>query len=274
MIEIAIESACKQKGRNVLTITPIPALQNNYIWSIINKQTNQCLVVDPGDATPVLRFLQEHNLELTSVWITHHHCDHTGGIAALLKHYSIPIYGPKNEKIPHLTHPLQEGNYIPSPIPSLDFEVLDIPGHTHGHIAYYHTGYLFPGDTLFGAGCGRVFEGTNKQMLHSLEKLAQLSNETLLYPAHEYTLSNLYFAEAVEPNNRIIQERIKICKQLKQDQHPTLPSTIGLEKASNPFLRAHLPNIIHSAKQKNPSLSNELVDVWQTIRQWKNRFSA
>ncbi|NOT17582.1 MAG: hydroxyacylglutathione hydrolase [Sulfuriferula sp.] len=226
-----------------LHISPIPAFQDNYIWAIHDDR--HAAVVDPGDAVAVLDFLQQHQLTLTAILITHHHHDHVGGIAALLAHGAVPVYGPALEPIPHLSHPLREGQHIHLEALDADFQILDLPGHTLGHIAYYGINSAFCGDTLFGCGCGRLFEGTAAQMLNSLSKLARLPAATAVYCAHEYTLSNITFALTLEPDNLALQQRHTRDSDLRAHQQPTLPSTIAIELASNPFLRCHLPKLQH-----------------------------
>jgi hydroxyacylglutathione hydrolase len=225
----------------LLHIHPIPAFKDNYIWIIHNNQ--YAVVVDPGDADVVLQYLASHQLKLVAILITHHHHDHIGGIAELVKNNKTPVYGPVLEQIPHLTHAVQEGDLVHIHTFNIDFKILDIPGHTSGHIAYYGLNSVFCGDTLFGCGCGRLFEGTPAQMYASLSKLAQLPADTAVYCAHEYTLSGIHFALTLEPDNTALQQRLLHDQALRLQNLPTLPSTIAVENATNPFLRCHLPSL-------------------------------
>ncbi len=228
-------------------IQAIAAFADNYIWAITNDQQGVAAVVDPGDAGPVLDFLQRHRLKLAAILVSHHHGDHTGGIAGLkAAHQStfvaegLRIYGPAAESIPDITDPLREGDSLVLGGLDCALQVIEVPGHTRGHIAYYghHQGtpVLFCGDTLFAAGCGRLFEGSAAQMWTSLQKLAGLPGQTAVYCAHEYTLANLRFACAAYPHHRAIADRFAEVKSLRDQQRITLPSTIALERMTNPFL--------------------------------------
>lgn len=258
-------------------IVPIRAFTDNYIWVI--RDDSQAAVVDPGDATPVLDYLRYEKLKLVAILNTHHHNDHVGGNAGLLGEFMVPVYGPETESIPTLTHRLkenpekekEEGNAHLSEF-SLSFRVLDIPGHTAGHIAYYGPNLLFCGDTLFACGCGRLFEGTAQQMVDSLKKLADLANDTLVYCGHEYTLNNIRFARVVEPGNQALAEREAAVEKLRKQNTPTLPSTIGMEKATNPFLRYHEPEVIRNASNYAGKQLTDPVSVFAAIRDWKDHF--
>ena len=255
-----------------IKIIPIPAFQDNYIWAIINHDTQKLCVVDPGDAQPVLDFMDTHQLQLDTILITHHHHDHTGGVTSLANQFHPRIYGPNNPSINNIDTRLTDGSMIRLDTFNLDFQVLAVPGHTLDHIAYYSPGILFCGDTLFSAGCGRVFEGTYEQMLNSLDLLADLPDETLVYCAHEYTLANLTFSQAVESNNKFISKHISDVKILRKNNHPSLPSKLNLEKKVNPFLRVREPTVKISAEQHVGSTLNTPVDVFTAIREWKNSF--
>ena len=251
-------------------VVPLRAFRDNYIWTLRNDR--YAAVVDPGDAQPVLDYLQRERLELCAILATHHHADHVGGVAGLLAHRAVPVYGPRGEPIPTLTHPVAEGDEVRIVQLGLRFDVLDIPGHTRAHIAYYGANCLFCGDTLFACGCGRLFEGTAPQMADSLAKLAALPDETLVYSGHEYTMANIGFALEVEPDN----EELKACAasdaQKRKSDRPTLPSSIGREKKTNPFLRCLQPAVIASANKYLGARASGPVQVFAAIRKWKNEF--
>ena len=258
-----------------LAVLTVPAFKDNYLW-IIHDGVHAA-VVDPGDAEPILAALQENGLTLTAILLTHHHADHIGGVTRLLELSNVPVFGPRNEAIAAVNHPLGEGDRVQVPGLALEVAVLDVPGHTNGHIAYVRddgkTRWLFCGDTLFGGGCGRLFEGTPAQMAASLAKLAALPDDTLVFCAHEYTLSNLRFAEALEPGNRALQMRIAHDSQLRGTHLPTIPSTIAIEKATNPFLRTGEPTIIGSlAAAGRLAPGADHVAVFAALREWKNVF--
>ncbi len=253
-------------------IFPVPALKDNYIWVVINPEKQCALVVDPGDATPVISFLKQHQLELSGILVTHHHWDHVNGVAGLLHHQRVPVYGSVSSQCPEITHRVDEGDrvFVNDCFPV--WEVFNIPGHTLDHIAYFANKTLFCGDTLFAAGCGRLFEGTAGQLYTSLQKLAGLPDDTKVCCAHEYTLDNLQFALAVEPGNQQIIQRTTQVQALRENNHPSLPSLLSEEKRTNPFLRCEIPEVIHSAeRQAHATLSNP-VDVFAVLRRWKNAF--
>ncbi len=255
-----------------VTVVPIPAFQDNYIW--LMRDQRHAAVVDPGDASPVLAYLQREKLELTAILNTHHHADHVGGNAGLLSKFRVPVYGPRNESIPNLTYRLSEGDHVSVPSLGLEFNVLDIPGHTSGHIAYYGANLLFCGDTLFACGCGKLFEGTAQQMYASLQKLSSLPDGTLVYCGHEYTLANIRFAKAADPANAALLKLEAKVRELRQQNLPTLPSDIGLEKATNPFLRCNYPEIVRAASRAAGKSLTDPVSVFAAIREWKNNFKA
>jgi hydroxyacylglutathione hydrolase len=261
------------EGRSMASIIPIPAFRDNYIWAV--RSGRAVAVVDPGDAAPVLAWLDEHDAELVAILATHHHADHVGGVPALCDRYDVPVYGPAHEAIPRRTHALREGDGIDVPGVALSLAVLDIPGHTAGHIAYYRIGddpLLFCGDTLFAAGCGRLFEGTPTQMWSSLSKLAALPAATRVYCGHEYTLANLGFAAAVEPDNDDIRTRTAHERDKRERGLPTLPSTIGAELATNPFLRAPLPDVMARAAGHAGHPVSDVVAAFAALRAWKDGF--
>ena len=258
----------------MLQIVPVKAFKDNYVWTLRNA--SHAAVVDPGEAAPVLDYLAREKLKLAAILATHHHADHVGGITDLLAAQKdpagVPVYGPKNEPIATLTCPVSEGDSVTIPQLGAKFSVLDIPGHTRAHIAYYGAGALFCGDTLFACGCGRVFEGTAEQMYASLEKLRALPDETKVYCGHEYTLANIGFAEAVEPSNASLKTRLERDQRLRDAGQPTLPSTLGEEKATNPFLRCREPAVVESANKYLGARIADPARVFAAIRDWKNRF--
>ncbi|HYX62593.1 MAG TPA: hydroxyacylglutathione hydrolase [Burkholderiales bacterium] len=252
-------------------VAAVRAFKDNYVWTLRNA-THAAAVVDPGEAQPVLDYLARERLTLAAVLATHHHPDHVGGIARLLEEFRVPVYGPRGEPIATLTQAVSEGDTVRIPELGASFAVLDIPGHTRAHIAYYGGGALFCGDTLFACGCGRVFEGTPAQMYASLEKLRALPDDTKVYCGHEYTLANIGFAKAVEPDNAALERREQRDRRLREAGRPTLPSTLGDEKATNPFLRCREPAVIESANKYLGSRIADPAGVFAAIREWKNRF--
>ncbi len=253
-------------------LIPIPAFTDNYLWLLHDGR--RALVVDPGDAGPVLEALAQHGLTLASILVTHHHPDHTGGVAALHEATGAPVYGPATESIPEPFTPLKEGDTVQAL--GLDFQVLDVPGHTAGHIAFYAPDVdgqplLFCGDTLFSGGCGRLFEGTPAQMLASLDKLAALPGSTRVCCTHEYTLANLRFALAAEPGNAELAAYQAHCLRLREQGLPTLPSTIAQEQLINPFLRTRQASLVAAAQRLDASAHDDIA-VFAALRQWKNQF--
>ncbi|MEJ2061210.1 MAG: hydroxyacylglutathione hydrolase [Gammaproteobacteria bacterium] len=255
----------------MLHVTPVPAFNDNYIWLIHAPNSNRVAIVDPGDAQPVLRTLRENELEPCAILITHHHGDHVGGIGDLLSQYpGLPVYGPSRERIPHLTRALRGGDSITPDGLGLRFDVLDVPGHTGGHIAYYGAGALFCGDTLFACGCGRVFDGTIAQLHASLGRIAALPADTRIYCAHEYTLDNIGFAKWVEPENPQLLTREQADFDTRERGEPTVPSTLELELETNPFLRAGEPTVIAAAERFAGHALADSEAVFAAIRRWKD----
>ena len=255
---------------DITTIVPIRAFQDNYIWCL--RRASAAVIVDPGDAQPVLDYLSNEGLQLTAILTTHHHADHVGGNTELLAKYNVPVFGPAREKIPGITRTLREGDTLEVPGIGLNLRVFDVPGHTAGHIAYYGAGVLFCGDTLFSCGCGRLFEGTAAQMHSSLSKLAALPGDTLVYCAHEYTLSNLRFARAADPGNHALDDREASARAALSAGKPSLPSTIESELAANPFLRGGNPAVAASASQHAGRTLASPVEVFAALREWKDGF--
>jgi hydroxyacylglutathione hydrolase len=262
-------------GNSMLNIHPVPAFKDNYIWVIHNQ--NYAVVIDPGMALPVIDYLRSKKLQLGAILITHHHNDHTGGNAELLQLFDVPVYGPLNESISTVTHPLRENDQVNLQELSLHLTVLDIPGHTRGHIAYYGSNPLdmvFCGDTLFACGCGRIFEGSAQQMYQSLQKLSQLPDDTFIFCTHEYTQSNIQFAKAVDPANAKLLEFSVTAQELRNQNKPTLPTTLSLEKAINPFLRCTQQEIITSARRHSGKSLPDPLSVFTVLREWKNNFQG
>lgn len=255
-----------------MKLIPIPAFDDNYIWLLHDGQ--QALVVDPGDSLPVVDALRREGVQLQAILVTHHHGDHTGGIDALRASTGASVYGPATENIPQPYVPLHGGQNVTAL--GLAFEVMDVPGHTAGHIAFFcpemdGAPLLFCGDTLFSAGCGRIFEGTPGQMLASLNSLAALPDTTRVCCTHEYTLGNLKFACEIEPDNADLIAYTAHCKALRAQGVPTLPSSIAMEKSINPFLRTSQPAVMAAARRFNtPAVERD--GTFAVLRQWKNQY--
>ncbi len=255
-----------------MNLSALPAFADNYIWML--HDGTQAVVVDPGDAAPVVQALDDRGLQLAGILVTHHHADHVGGVNALRARLQGPVWGPAHENIPTPYTPLNEGDAIE--LLGLHFSVLDVPGHTAGHIAYVQQGaatapLLFCGDTLFSAGCGRLFEGTPAQMHHSLSKFAALPADAQVCCTHEYTLSNLRFAAAVEPGNAQRAAYDARCQALRAAGRPTLPSSIGLELQINPFLRCSAAEVVAAARAQG-AVADDEISVLASLREWKNNF--
>lgn len=266
-----------------LTVVAVPAFKDNYLW--LACRGRDAIVVDPGDAAPIERALAQRGLTLRAILLTHHHPDHVGGVQALLEARRengpgapFVVYGPATEPIAGVTHRLREGDRIAIEAPRIAFDVLDVPGHTSGHIAYVSVDgdacppILFCGDTLFAAGCGRLFEGTPAQMHASLSKLAALPPETRVYCAHEYTQNNLRFAQAVEPRSAALAARVSDAAALRARGEPTVPSTIALERATNPFLRVAEATVREAAEHRSTGAADSPVATFAALRSWKDVF--
>lgn len=254
----------------MINIKLINALSDNYIACIINESNQSCVIVDPGEADPVFDFLDENNLSLAGILITHHHWDHTNGVEKLLQKFNVPVYGPAKEPVAGMTHLLNDNDEIDLTKIGISLKIMHIPGHTLGHIAYYNDQFIFTGDTLFAGGCGKIFEGTVSQMYESLRRISSLNENTLVYCGHEYTASNLRFAEKAEPENAEIQNRIKETAKLREKNLPTIPSTLALEKRTNPFLRCSEPSVKKAAENYSGKSLNSPQDVLGVLREWKN----
>ncbi|AQA18926.1 hydroxyacylglutathione hydrolase [Halioglobus japonicus] len=256
----------------MLTVRPITAFDDNYIWLISADSTGDAFVVDPGDPAPVLARLEEEGLNLTGILITHHHFDHVGGIGALREAFAPTVYGPDNPAIDELDVVVRAGDRVD--VLGTYFDVLEVPGHTLDHIAYHSAdnAQLFCGDTLFAGGCGRVFEGTPGMMHASLQQLATLPADTQVFCAHEYTLANLDFASAVEPDNQALAERITTAKSTRAAGLPTVPSTLALETATNPFMRCEAPELVDAMRRHGKLSGTTGAEVFAAVRGWKDNF--
>ena len=254
--------------RHPLSIEAIPILETNYVWALHDGQS--AVLVDPGRASAPLRWLDDQGLNLTGLLITHHHWDHTDGIDEILSAHPVPVYGPKDSRIPQVDHPLEEGDGLRINHPELELDILSVPGHTSIHLAYVGPDFVLCGDTLFSAGCGRLFEGTTEQMQTSLDKLAALPGKTRVFCAHEYTLDNCRFALQVEPDNADLKKRLEQVVKLRRQNQITLPSTISDELDFNPFMRIRQPEVIAAAQRKKPGCGSKPHEIFGVIRSWKD----
>jgi hydroxyacylglutathione hydrolase len=257
----------------MLDVSPVRAFSDNYIW-LIHSPANPSRVaaVDPGDARPVEAHLRLHGLDLRAVLVTHHHPDHVGGVATLAASHAVEVIGPSGVALPEGARRVADGDRVAIDSLGLDFAVLGVPGHTLDHLAYLGHGALFCGDTLFSAGCGRLFEGSAAQMHESLTRLTELPADTRVYCGHEYTLANLRFAQAVEPENRQITERLAETELLRAAQRPSLPSTIGRELEYNPFLRCDREPVRRAAERHSGHRMRTPIEVFAAVRAWKDGF--
>lgn len=255
-----------------LQVTPLRALRDNYVWMIHRAQGRAAVVVDPGEAPPVDRALAQAGLSLAAIVVTHHHHDHVGGIEDLLRRHRVPVFGPAMESIPGRSHAVHDGDLVRLDSLSLELSAMHVPGHTLGAIAYHGEGIVLTGDTLFTAGCGRLFEGTPAQMLGSLRRLASLPAETLIYCGHEYTAANLRFARAVEPGNAEVNRRWSDAIERTARGEPCVPSTMGEELRTNPFLRVDVSEVRSAVHRRCNRALTEAEDVFAELRDWKNHF--
>lgn len=257
----------------MLDASPVRAFSDNYLW-LIRAPLDRAgaVVVDPGDARPVEAALDNQGLALRAILVTHHHADHVGGVAALAERHRATVFGPAREQLPCAALPLDDGDTVSLADLGLDFRVMAVPGHTLGHIAYHGHGCLFCGDTLFSAGCGRLFEGTAEQMHDSLERLAALPDDTRVFCAHEYTLSNLRFAAAVEPGNADVIGALETVRELRSRDEITLPTTLSRERRINPFLRCRETAVHAAAEAHAGSTLHGPAEVFAVLRAWKDGF--
>ena len=255
-----------------MVIHPIPAFSDNYIWLLTDSGSRLAAVVDPGDAAPVVAALEASNLELDAILLTHHHGDHAGGVEALAGRWpEVRVYGPRDRRLPGVTETVGEGQILHLLEPPIALRVLEVPGHTSTHVAYWGEGALFCGDTLFAGGCGRVFDGTFDQLAASLERLAVLPSETWVYCAHEYTQDNLGFAAWVEPENAALAERAATVRRQREAGQPTVPSRLSEERATNPFLRTREARVKAAAERVAGRPLTTRAEVFTALRQWKDR---
>jgi len=256
--------------RHEIQITPICAFHDNYIWLL--QRGNHAVVVDPGDAEPVLRILDQGRCKLETILLTHHHRDHVGGVADLVAAYAPKVYGPATSPFAAIDVRLRQGDHVD--VLGVDFSVLEVPGHTLDHIAYWcaELEALFCGDTLFTCGCGRLFEGTAAQMFDSLNKIAQLPDRTRIYCAHEYTSANIRFALAVEPGNPELVQRSAACALARSRGEPTVPATLQLEKATNPFLRCAHTTVREALAGRRAGAAGDAAALFGALRAWKDVF--
>jgi hydroxyacylglutathione hydrolase len=253
-----------------MKITAIPVFRDNYVWALHDEQN--AILIDPGEAAPILAWLEAGQRHPVAILVTHHHADHVGGIREITARHAIPVYGPAREAIPGRTHPLQGGESLQIAELDATFQVLATPGHTLGHLCYLGHGNLFCGDTLFSCGCGRLFEGTPAQMYDALGRIKALPPETRIYCAHEYTLENLEFALRVEPDNAAIRQRLTEALALRERNSPTLPVKLGTELATNPFLRCEVPRVVVAATQHTGHPLQPGLAAFTAVRAWRDEF--
>jgi hydroxyacylglutathione hydrolase len=254
-------------------ITGLKSLKDNYIWAIHGTDESRVVVIDPGEDKPVLEYLTHNNLKLDGILLTHHHWDHTNGVSGLLKHFpSIPVYSSEIDKVAGTTAFAAENQDITFQNFSSSIKVLNIPGHTLGHVAYVYDNALFCGDTLFSCGCGKIFEGTPSQMVASLQKLKQLPLNTLIYCGHEYTLTNIAFAQTIDPNNKALDIRKSEVEHLRNNNQPSLPTSLNIELQTNPFLRCEEPVVLSTLKKFGYIDKHDPTLAFAFLRELKNKF--
>ncbi len=256
----------------MLRLRPLPAYTDNYIWTLSDADGN-ALVVDPGQAEPVLQAVAE-GMRPVAILLTHHHPDHVAGVPELLAHFDIPCFAPEDERIEFATQRVKEGHRVRIDALGLDLEVIEVPGHTRSHVAFHGGGYLFSGDTLFSLGCGRMFEGSAEQMLTSLDRLAGLPAETLVCCGHEYTQANGVFAVAAEPLNAVRDQRLAQVARLRSQGLPSVPSSLLSERECNPFLRVDQAQIGASLQARGAGGNASRVERFAALRAWKDGFAA
>jgi hydroxyacylglutathione hydrolase len=244
---------------------------DNYVWLVRAGDHPEVAVVDPGDGAPVIAALERHRLRAAAVLVTHRHADHVGGVDAVADHASAPVYAPAEARLRRVDHVVDDGDRVALGATGLELDVVAVPGHTLGHVAFVTPGFAFVGDTLFAGGCGRVFEGTMSQMFASLERLAGLPPETEIYCGHEYTVANLEFALLVEPDNSAVQGRLRAARAAVADGRPTVPARLEEELATNPFLRCREPSVVRAAGRRAGREVAPGVDTFEVIRRWKDR---
>jgi hydroxyacylglutathione hydrolase len=252
-----------------LAVEPIAAFETNYIWAIHDGRN--CALVDPGSSAEPLNYLRDRGLGLCAIILTHHHYDHVGGVDDILAETRVPVWGPVDDRIPQVDHPVREGDRAEIPTLGLEFDVLETPGHTSSHIIYHNDTMMLAGDTLFSIGCGRLFEGTPEQMQRSLDKLDRLPGGLKVYCAHEYTRDNCRFALSVEPDNEALRSRADEVLKLRRQDRITLPSTLADERRANPFLRTREAAVIEAANRREPDTGSDPAAVFGVIRRWKDQ---
>lgn len=265
------------EAEKAIKVYPISALRDNYVWTLVDGKEAKAVIVDPGDAAPVIAYLSAHSLRLEAILITHHHWDHTNGIADILEYAEVPVIGAENSPCQYITRYVHGEDDLTIATDFPDFDIISIPGHTLDHIAYYTSPsnsapILFCGDTIFGAGCGRIFEGNPEMMYRSLAKVTALPDNTLIYCGHEYTMRNLEFATLVEPSNRDTQIRIEKVRALRYANMASVPSTCLEEKKTNPFLRVHIPEVRGQVERHFQQQYQTPVEVFAALRRWKDDF--
>ena len=255
-----------------LELRAIPAFEDNYIWVLVDSE-DRAIIVDPGDATPVFAAIAE-GLRPVAILLTHHHPDHIGGAEALLQRHPVPCYAPRDPRIACASHRVGDGDAFEIPELGLRFATLEVHGHTRSHVAFHGGGIVFCGDTLFSVGCGRLFEGTPEQMLASLDRLGALPPDTLVCCGHEYTLANCAFASVIEPDNLALQDRLRDARGLREAGKPSVPSTLAIEVACNPFLRVDTREVRAAVERHLGEPCADRVRIFAALRSWKDGFRA